>query len=107
MTTHVVGPYLSIQHELGLKTLEEAVEKRESNQISTDDLVKLAKNLYSKIIILNLTEVKQQISGTAIGTKFAPTYACVFMYQVESEFLKTQQHQPLVWFRYIDDIIFI
>ena len=43
MTAHVVGPYLSIQHELGLKTLEEAVEKRESNQISTDDLVKLAK----------------------------------------------------------------
>ena len=26
---------------------------------------------------------------------------------VESEFLKTQIHQPLVWFRYIDDIFFI
>ena len=42
VTTHVVRLYLSIQHELGLKT-EEAVEKRESNQISTEDLVKLAK----------------------------------------------------------------
>ena len=29
------------------------------------------------------------------------------MDQVESEFLKTQIHQPLVWFRYIDDIFFI
>ena len=29
------------------------------------------------------------------------------MDQVESEFLKTQQHQPLMWFRYIDDIFFI
>ena len=42
VTTHVVRLYLSIQHELGLKT-EEAVEKRESNQVSTEDLVKLAK----------------------------------------------------------------
>ena len=29
------------------------------------------------------------------------------MNQVESEFLKTQQRQPLVWFKYIDDIFFI
>ena len=43
----------------------------------------------------------------AIGTEFAPPYACIFMDQVESEFSKTQQHQPLVWFRYIDDIFFI
>ena len=35
-------------------------------------------------------QVKLQISGTAIGTKFAPTYACIFMDDVESKFLKTQ-----------------
>ena len=29
-------------------------------------------------------KVKQQTSGTAIGTKFAATYACVFMDQVKS-----------------------
>ena len=29
------------------------------------------------------------------------------MDQVECEFLKTKQHQPLVWFRYIDDIFVI
>ena len=40
-------------------------------------------------------------------TKFAPSYACIFMDQVESKFLKTQQQQPLVWFRYMDDIFFI
>ena len=52
-------------------------------------------------------KVYQQISGTAIGTKFAPPYACIFMDQVESKFLQTQKFQPLVWFRYIDDIFFI
>ena len=52
-------------------------------------------------------KVKQQISGTAIGTKFAPTYACVFMDQVEIDFLRAQENVPFVWFRYIDDVFFI
>ena len=29
------------------------------------------------------------------------------MDQVETEFLKTQNHKALVWFRYIDDVFFI
>ena len=52
-------------------------------------------------------KVYQQISGTAIAAKFAPPYACIFMDQVESKFLQTQNFQPLVWFRYIGDIFFI
>ena len=52
-------------------------------------------------------DAKQQISGTAILTKFAPPYACIFVNQVEFEFLKTQQYQLLVWLRYTDDIFFI
>ena len=43
VTVDVVGLYPSIPHELGLKVLEEALEKRKSKQISTDDLIKLAK----------------------------------------------------------------
>ena len=52
-------------------------------------------------------DVKKQISGTAIGTKFAPPYACIFMDDLETKFLQSQSLQPLVWFRYIDDIFFI
>ena len=39
---------------------------------------------------------KQEISGTAIGTKFAPTYARVFIDDVENEFLETQSLQLLI-----------
>ena len=53
------------------------------------------------------SKIKQQVSGTAIGTKFAPPYACLFMDKFETSFLETQQLQPLVWFRYFDDIFFI
>ena len=52
-------------------------------------------------------QVKQQISGTAIVTKFAPTYACIFTDDVGSKFLETQWLQPLIWFRYIGDVFFI
>ena len=53
-------------------------------------------------------QVKQQIPGTAIGTKFAPAYVvCIFINDVESKFPETQTLQPLSWFRYIDDVFFI
>ena len=29
-------------------------------------------------------EVRRQYSGTAIGTKFAPPYACIFVDEVEA-----------------------
>ena len=46
-------------------------------------------------------DVFQQISVTPIGTKFAPPY---FVDQIETKFLRTQSHQPMIWFKYIDDI---
>ena len=52
-------------------------------------------------------EVKRQKSGAAIGTKFAPPNACIVMDEVETEFLKSEELQPLLWLRYIDDIFFI
>ena len=39
---------------------------------------------------------QQQISRTAIGTKFAPPYACIFMNNLETKLLEGQQLQPLV-----------
>ena len=52
-------------------------------------------------------QIKHQISDTAIGTKFASTYACILMDEIETKFLQTQEFQPLVWFRYIGEIFFI
>ena len=55
----------------------------------------------------SVEEGRRQKSGTAIGTKFALPYACIFIDQVETEFLKSQELQPFLWPRYIDDILFI
>ena len=74
----VMGLYLSIPHEFGLKALELALQKRESMQISTSKLVKIAKFVLQSNYFEFNGETKQQISGTAIGTKFAPPCACIF-----------------------------
>ena len=79
---------------------------RENKFISTNDLVEMAEFVLKNNYFQFNGKVKQQISGTAIGTKFAPTYACVFMDQVETDFLMAQENVPLVRFRYIDDVFF-
>ena len=104
VTADLVGLYLSIPHEVGLQALEEALENRNHKQISTDKLVKVAQFVLKNNFFKFNSDVFQQIYGTAIGTKFAPPYACIFMDQIETEFLS---HQSMIWFRYIDDIFFI
>ena len=68
VTADVVGLYPSIPHELDLKVLKVALEKRESIQISTSELVKMAKFVLQNNYFEFNGETKQQISGTAIGT---------------------------------------
>ena len=53
------------------------------------------------------SNVNYQISGTVNGMKFVPLYTCIYMNYIEDQFLKNEQIQPWIWFRYIDDIFFI
>ena len=50
---------------------------------------------------------KQLLSGTTIETKCGPPYACVFIDKLETDFLESQKLKPMVWFRYIDHIVFV
>ena len=52
-------------------------------------------------------KIKQQISRTVIWTKFAPSYACIFMNDLEANFVEGQHLQYLVCLRHIDSISFI
>ena len=42
-----------------------------------------------------------------MGTWMAPSYANLFMGKLECEFLRTQNIEPRVWWRFIDDIFVI
>ena len=99
-----MGLYPSIPHETGLEALREVLDKREQHTIPTSELIRMA-NFVLKYLEFN-GQIKHNISGIAIGTKFASPYACFFMDKIGTAFLETQELQPLAWFRYIDDIIF-
>ena len=46
-----------------------------------------------------------QISGTAMGTKCAPSFANLFMADFEERHIYTYPTKPIFWGRFIDDII--
>ena len=97
----VVGLYPSIPHEAGLEALYEKLEERVEKKIPSSDLVNMAEFVLKNNYFEFDSKVKKQISGTAIGTKFAPPYVCIFMDKVEREFLETEDIKPSVWLRYI------
>ena len=102
VTADVVGLYPSIPHQA-----REVLNKRKIHKVPTGKLIKKAEVLLKSNNFQFSDELYQQISGTAVGTKFSPPCTCLFMDQVESKFLQTQMFQFLVWFKYIDDIFFI
>ena len=46
------------------------------------------------------------VDGITMGTKVAPTYACVIMANLEQRMLASVKKIPLKYFRYMDDIWF-
>ena len=87
VTADVVGLYLSIPHSAGLSSLKKAFEKHFDKQIPASDLVKMVKFFLSNSYFEFSEIVFQQISGMTIGTKFVPLYVCIYMDEVETEFL--------------------
>ena len=107
VTADIVSFNSSIPHTADLAALRNALENREVKKISREDLVKMAEFLLKNNHFEFNRGIKHQLSGTAIGTKFAPLYACIFMDKHETNFLKTQLLSPLVWFTYIDNVSFL
>ena len=107
VTADVARLYPSIPHGARLKALKEALDKRKNRNITTNDLIRMAEFVLKNNYFEFNGQVKQQISGTEFGTKFAPAYAFIFMDDVKSKFLETQSLQLFILFRYIDDVFFI
>ena len=85
----VVGLYPSIPHKAGLNALREALDYRENKYIPTDNLLKMAEFVLKNNYFEFNCKVTKQLLGTATGTKFASTYASIFMDKLESDFLKS------------------
>ena len=75
-----MGLYPSIPNNVGLKALKQALDKREQKKIPTEALLKMAEFVLKSNFFEFNGNIKQQISGTAIGTKCAPTYMHAYLW---------------------------
>ena len=106
-TIDVVGLYPNIPHNDGLTVLRKALDRRTDKSISTESLWELAECVLKNNVFEHDERFFKQMQGTAIGTKFAPSYAIPFMSELEEIFLEGSLLKPTVWWRYIDDIFMI
>ena len=105
-TIDVVGLYPNIPHDEGLAFLKDFLDSRVDKQVTTDTLIELAELVLVNNIFEFSDKTYKQIRGTAIGTKFAPPYAILFMADLEEKIFNKVKKKPNVWWRYIDDIFF-
>lgn len=107
VTANVVALYPSMLHEDGLETLTERLVKSGNLKLLVNDIIKVAALVLKNNIFEFKWKLMQHVLGSAIGTKFASTYACIYMNEVETQFFKTQELQPLVRFQCLYDIFFV
>ena len=80
--------YSNIPTEEGIEAFRKELDKREDKTIPTDFLIKLLRLVLESNVFEFDKEFWIQLLGTAMGTRAAPTYANIFMNQLETEMLE-------------------
>ena len=86
----VVSLYTSIPHELGLTAIDYWIDARSDlipERFSKSFILEAVKFVLENNNFLFDNKMFRQISGTAMGTKFAPPYACLTMGYLEETIL--------------------
>ena len=66
-------------------------------KLTTETLVELVENVLKNNIFQFNKKTLKQLEGTAIGTKFAPPYAILFMANLEERILEDIEPQARMW----------
>ena len=91
----------------GLVPFEKALESRSDKTVPAWYLLALLQQILDNNIFEFNGELWRQSLGTAMGTRVAPTYACLFISDLEQQILDTWHGtKPLLFKRYIDDLFF-
>ena len=105
--------YPSIPTKEGILKLKQHLERHYHNSIDTQLILYLAEWVLTNNMLTFNGEYYIQISGTAMGTPFAVTYACIYLAELEYELAATLKQMqltnprikpPLYLVRFIDDI---
>ncbi len=107
VTLDVDSMYTNIDNEDGLEAVKKAFISQPDSYRSDEHILKLLEiGLKNNDFEFN-GERFLQISGTAMGKKFAPSYANIFMADWEETALEKCYQTPSFYLRYLDDIFLI
>lgn len=103
-TMDVDSLYTNIDIKEGIQAIKNAFSKHPDKKRPDKELLQLLEiNLTRNDFEFN-GEFYLQIKGTAMGKKFAPAYANIYMAEWEASALATCQKRPTHYYRYLDDI---
>ena len=99
----VTSIYTNILHDEGIATCRKIWEQRTVQEPPTECLVEMLTLVAKHSNFTFDGNHCLQINGTAMGTKMAPSYANIFMGDLEERLLLSSLKQPHSWLRFIDD----
>lgn len=103
-TIDIDSLYTNIDTRAGLSAVNKVFQKYPDDNRPDEELLQLLEiNLTRNDFEFN-REYYLQIKGTAMGKRFAPAYANIFMANWEEEALSKCPKKPLKFLRYLDDI---
>ena len=106
-TFDVSSLYTNIPHDEGIDACSKDLAESGHTSPTITDIVTLMNHVLTKNNFTFLDKHYLQVHGTAMGTRMAPSMACLFMGKLEERMLASAPCQPWIWWRYIDDIFFI
>ena len=108
-TLDITSLYTNTPHMEGIQSTKEmlAIHKPPDTLPHNSYIIKLLELVLTNNHFEFNGEFYHQLSGTAMGTKLAPSYANLFMTKFEDKYVYTYPLQPQLWKRFIDDIFVI
>lgn len=105
-TLDVVSLYTNIPTNMGIQFISDFLENKRchSDKPSNKVIIKLLEYVLTMNNFIFDSKHYLQVSGTAIGTKVAPSFANLVVAIFEEQFVYEYPDHPLWWFRFIDDI---
>ncbi|XP_063415986.1 uncharacterized protein LOC134697633 [Mytilus trossulus] len=100
----VCSLYTNIPKDEGIAACEKVWNTRKDKHPQTDCLVQLLKLVLENNNFIFNDKHFLQIDGTSMGTKMAPSFANIFMGDLEERILLSVPYKSLSWLRFIDDI---
>ncbi|XP_013855711.1 uncharacterized protein LOC106511508, partial [Austrofundulus limnaeus] len=103
-TMDVTSLYTNILSKEGMEAVKNIFKKYPDKSRPEKELLELLEINLSRNDFEFNGDYFLQIKGTAMGKKFAPAYADIFMAEWEESALSKCEKKPLHYFRYLDDI---